>query len=180
MSLPSGNERDGLGTGHVTFDFDDHMERYVHQTGLILDLGGGDSAGLFDRLVSSNYSSVGPLAHFQTGLIYWLRDGKYIQSTAYEQLPIGDQKIYRTVSAPGKPTQVVVSGRGITEDNGFTTLVGIPLSPHVLLSGYYNRSLRLHLDTVSFGVTFVLRGHFRKKRLSMIDRAILQAEGITP
>lgn len=178
-ALPSGNENDGLGTGHVTFDFDDHMERYVQRTGFILDLGGGDTSGLFDRLVSSNYSSLGPIAHFQTGLVYWFRSGSYIQSIVYEQLPLGDQKVYSTISALGKPSQTVVSGRGVSEDNGFTTLVGVPLSPNVMLSGYYNRSLRLHLDTVSFGVTYVLRGHYREKHLSMIDRAILQAEGAT-
>jgi len=43
------------------------------------------------------------------------------------------------------------------------------------LSGYYNRSLRQRLDTVSIGVTYVLRGT-PKKRLSMIDRALREAE----
>ena len=63
-----------------------------------------------------------------------------------------------------------------SEDNGFTTFVGIPLARHVNLSGYYNHSLRQHLDTVSVGVTFILRGP-SKKRLSMIDRALREAEG---
>ena len=65
----------------------------------------------------------------------------------------------------------------MTEDNGFTTLIGIPLSSRTSLSGYYNRSLRLHLDTISVGVTFVFRGTPRPKHLSLIDRAILEAEG---
>jgi hypothetical protein len=44
------------------------------------------------------------------------------------------------------------------------------------LSCYYNRSLRQHLDTVSFGFTFLLRGK-PKNRLSMVDRALREAEG---
>jgi len=180
MTAPSGNRNDGLGVGSVTFDLRDHVERYVGQTGFIVDLGGGDSSGLFNRLVSTDYSSVGPIAHFQAGLIQWLPGHNYIQSTAYEQLPIGDQKIYASVSAPGKPTQTVVVGRRVIEDNGFTMIVGIPLTPNITLSAYYDRSLRLHLDTVSVGITYVFRGNPRLERMSMIDRAIRVAEGATP
>jgi hypothetical protein len=180
MTAPTGNRDDGLGTGRVTFDLRDHVERYVGQTGFILDLGGGDSSGLFNRLVTNEYSSLGPIAHFQTGLIYWFPGRNYIQSVAYEQLPLGDQKIYTTLSAPGKPTETVVSGRGVSEDNGFTTSVGLPITSRITLSGYYNRSLRLHLDTVSMGLTFVLRGTGHKRGISMIDRAIREAERATP
>jgi hypothetical protein len=50
----------------------------------------------------------------------------------------------------------------------------------VTLSGYYNRSLRLHLDTVGMAVTFVFRGTPIHRGMSMIDRAIREAEGATP
>lgn len=53
----------------------------------------------------------------------------------------------------------------------------IPLSSHVMLSSYYNRSLRLHLDTVSLGLTFVPREIPEKHKLSIADKAILEAEG---
>lgn len=180
LTAPTGNREDGLGTGRVTFDLRDHIERYLHQTGFVLDLGAGNSSGLFNRLVMDQSSSLGPIAHFQTGIIVWLPGGNYLQSIAYEQLPIGDQKIYGVVSAPGKPSQTVVTGRSVTEDNGFTTSLGVPLSSHVTLASYYNRSLRLHLDTVSIGLTYVLKGTLPKKTLSLIDRAIREAEGVTP
>ena len=180
LTAPTGSRQNGLGTGRVTFDFRDHIERYFHQTGFILDLGAGDSSGLFNRLVMDESSSLGPITHFQTGTIIWLPRGNYLQSVAYEQLPIGDQKIYGVVSAPGKPSQTVATGRSVTEDNGFTTSLGVPLSSHVTLASYYNRSLRLHLDTVSVGLTYVLRGTPRMKSMSMIDRAIREAEGATP
>jgi hypothetical protein len=180
LTLPSGNRADGLSTGRVTFDFRDHIERYVSQTGFILDLGLGDSSGLFNRLVMDQSSTLGPIAHFQTGLSYYLPGRQYIQSVAYEQLPIGDQKLYTTVVRPGAPPMTVVTGRGVTEDNGFTTSVGIPLTEHITASGYYSRSLRLHLDTVSVGITYVFRGTPIPGRMSMIDRAIREAEGANP
>lgn len=73
---------------------------------------------------------------------------------------------------PPVPTTVTT----VNEDNGFTTFVGIPLTDYITLSGYYSRSLRQHLDTVSFGLTYVIRGTSRK-RLSMIDKALREAEG---
>ena len=177
LTIPTGNRADGLGSGHVTFDFDEHLEHYMRQTGLILDVGIGDSAGLVNPLVSQDYSSVGPLAHFQTGFVLWLPGRSYFQSVAYEQLPLGDQKLYTTINRFGRPPITIVSGRKITEDNGFTTSVGIPLTSHIVLNSYYNRSLRLRLDTVSVGFTFVLREIPGKRKLSLVDKAILEAEG---
>jgi len=43
------------------------------------------------------------------------------------------------------------------EDNGFITSLDIPLSPHVTLSGFYNRSLRDHDDVAGFSFTYILR-----------------------
>jgi hypothetical protein len=68
----------------------------------------------------------------------------------------------------------------VGEDNGVTTALGIPLTPHIKLSAYYSRSFQQHLDTVSAGVTYVLRGTTVKRGLSMIDRALLEAERGNP
>jgi len=180
MTIPTGNRSDGLSTGRVTFDFSNHTERYFGNTGILLDLGGGDSSGLFNRLVSNDYNSLGPIAHFQTGLIFWLPGRTYIQSLAYEQLPIGDQKLYSTITVPGRPPMSVITGRNISEDNGFTTSLGVPLTPNITFSSYYNRSLRLHLDTVSTGITFVFKGTPIHRGLSLIDKALLEGERSVP
>ena len=66
---------------------------------------------------------------------------------------------------------------GLGHDNGVTTSVGIPLTANLTLSGYYNRSFTQSLDTVSTGITYVLRGRQGIKKLSMIDRALREAEG---
>ena len=177
LTLPSGNHTDGLGTGRVTFSLDERIERYFGQTGLVLDVGGGDSSGLQNRLVTEDDTALGPLGLFQAGLVSWLpHTSMSIQSVAYEQLPIGDQKTYTTLMRPGFPNITVVSGRKVNEDNGFTTTLYVPLTSRLTLTGSYNRSLRLHLDTVSTGLTFVWKGTPLHKRESLIDRAMREAE----
>jgi hypothetical protein len=180
FTVPTGDRSDGLGTGRVTFDFSDHLERSFRQTSFLLDLGAGDSSGLFNRMVTSDYSSLGALAHFQTGMSFWLPGHNYLQSVAYEQLPMGKQTVYTIAGSPNDPTRTVVSGSNVSEDNGITTSLGIPLTDHITWSGYYNRSFRQHLDTVSTGFTFVLRGTPRNKRMSLIDRALREAERVDP
>jgi hypothetical protein len=188
LTAPTGDKSEGLGAGQVTYDFSNHTERFFKQVGLLLDVGGGNSSGLFNSVVSKDYSSVGPLAHFQAGGVFWFRGGIYLQSVAYEQLPLGSQTVYKTVKRGENdhgeddgggnppPSAAPITTSSAIEDNGFTTIVGIPLNDYLMLSGYYNRSLRQDLDTVAFGMTYVIRGR-KKRTLSMIDRAIREAEG---
>jgi hypothetical protein len=196
LTAPTGDSAKGFGAGQVTYDFSNHLERYFNQLGVILDIGGGNSSGLFNDLVVKDYNSVGGLAHFESGLVYWFPHRTYLEAVAYEQLPLGSQTVYRTVArgesiraeddepggggggnpTPNPPPPVPVTVTTVAEDNGFTSMLGIPLTHHITLSGYYNRSLRQHLDTVSFGFTFLLRGK-PKNRLSMVDRALREAEG---
>ena len=183
LTAPTGNRSDGLGTGRVMFDFNNHIERYVHQTGFLLDLGIGDSSGLVNNLITPNYNSVGKLAHFQTGAIVWIFRRYYVQSVAYEEFPLGSQTVYAVTPPPGGgsaffpsgPAVSVSTSTGASEDNGFTTSAGIPLTENFTLSGYYNRSLRSYSDTVSVGMTYVLHGNPIRKRLSMIERALREA-----
>lgn len=192
LTAPTGDKANGFGTGQPTYDFSNHLERYFNQLGVLVDLGAGDSSGLFNNLVFKDYNSVGGLAHFETGLVYWFPRRTYFEAVAYEQLPLGSQTVYQIVARGGDvrgnedsgggnpptptPPPVPIKISPVVEDNGFTTFAGIPLSEYFTLSGYYNRSLRQHLDTVSFGVTYVVRGRSRRK-LSMIDRALQEAEG---
>ena len=192
LTAPTGDRAKGFGSGQVTYDFSNRLERYFGQLALVLDVGAGNSSGLFNDMVSKDYSSVGGLAHFESGLVYWFPHRIYIEAVAYEQLPLGSQTVYRTVPRekgrgeddgggrgdppPPDPAPVKTTVTTVSEDNGFTAFMGIPLTRNISLSGYYNRSLRQRLDTVSFGVTYVLRGR-SKKSLSMIDRALREAEG---
>jgi hypothetical protein len=176
FTLPTGDRSNGLGTGKVTYDFSDHMEHSIRRTNLLFDIGAGDSSGLFNNLVTKDYSSVGPLVHFQTGMAIWLPGSNYVQAVAYDQLPFGKQTVYSSVGPLGMINATVVSGEKAGQDDGITASWGIPLTDHLTMSGYYSRSFRQQLNTVSTGVTYVLRGTPRKKRLSMIDKALREAE----
>ncbi len=176
MTAPTGNRPHGLGMGQSTFDLSNYMQRYTRRGGWLVETGVGDSAGLFNRLVPAEDVSAAPVAHFQAGLFAWMVGRSYLESVAYEQLPIGDQKLYTTVVVrPGFPPQAVVTGRRVAEDNGLTTSVGVPLSSHVTWTTAYNRSLRLHLDTFSTGVTYVFRSR-RRSDEALIDAALREAE----
>lgn len=185
LTAPTGDRSEGMGTGQVTFDFNNHVERYVRQTGFLLDLGIGNSSDLINNLVTPNYNSVGKLAHFQTGVALWIRRRYCFESVAYEELPLGSQTVYAVeppprgsgAFSPAGPNVTVLTSTGASEDNGFTTSAGVPLTEHLTLSGYYNRSLRRRLDTTSVGITYVLRGSAINRRLSTIDRALREAAG---
>ena len=154
VTAPTGDKEYGLTTGRVTFDISNHFERTYRRITPNLEIGAGDSTTLVNRTVTKNYTSLGPLAHFQIGLSVELLRGITFESDAYEQLPIGDQKIYGP-SRNGKAT--VVTGHNVTEDNGFTNTLDVPLIGNFTLSGYYSRSLRIHSDTTAIGITYVLR-----------------------
>ena len=155
VTAPTGDETYGLTTGRVTFDISNRFERTFGRLTPNLEMGGGDSTTLINRILNKNYTSLGPLAHFQIGLGIELVRGISFESEAYEQLPIGDQKIYGP-ARKGKPP--LVTGHNVTEDNGFINALDIPVDSHITFSGYYSRSLRFHSDTAAMGVTYVLRG----------------------
>jgi hypothetical protein len=154
VTAPTGDEAYGLTTGRVTFDISNYFQRTFGRITPNLEIGGGDSSTLVNRIVTKNYTSLGPLAHFQLGLGFDLFRGMSFETEAYEQLPIGDQKIYGP-SRNGKAT--VVTGHNVTEDNGFTNSLDVPLTSQFTLSGYYSHSLRLHTDTTAIGLSYVLR-----------------------
>jgi hypothetical protein len=180
FTLPTGDNAEGLGAGKVTFDFSDHLERTVRRVSLLLDIGAGNSSGLFNRMVTNDYTSVGALAHFQEGVVFWPFRLNSIQSVLYEQVPIGNQTIYASPGPPGSQGPAAVSGNGLGNNVGVTTSVGIPLTAHLTLSSYYSRSFEQNLDTVSVGITYVLRGRADLKKLSMIDQALREAEKDAP
>ena len=154
VTAPTGDEAYGLTTGRVTFDLNNHFERTYGRLTPNLEVGVGDSSYLVNRAVNKNYTSLGPISHYQIGLGIELFRGVSFETDAYENLPIGDQKIYGP-SRNGKAT--IVIGHNVTEDNGFTNSLEIPLDRHTSLSSYYSRSLRLHIDSVAFAITYILR-----------------------
>jgi len=156
VAAPTGDEPYGLSTGRVTFDVSNQFERSFGRITPMLELGAGDSSTLVNRLVTKTYTSLGPLAHFQVGLgAQWTRRIS-VEGDAYEQLPLGDQKIYTSKTSKGKTT-TIVTGHNVSEDNGFDAALNATLDRHTVFTSYYSRSLRLHIDTVAVGMAYFLR-----------------------
>lgn len=166
VTAPTGDEAYGLTTGRVTFDLNNHFERTYGRFTPSIDIGAGDSTALVNRQLNKMYTSLGPLAHFQLGVSVNLLRSLSFESDVYEQLPIGDQKIYG-LSRNGRAT--VVTGYNVSEDNGFINYLGIPIDAHTSLSGYYNHSLRRHTDTVGMGITWVIRSPQASEEISTDD-----------
>ena len=179
-TAPTGNRFEGLGAGKCTYDVSDRVDRYFDHGSLMVDVGGGDTSGLFNRQITQDQTSVGKVVHFAAGGVLYLPLNLYLQTIGYELLPIGQQTVYATVSPPGRPATQVITGTGVSEENGITTTLGVPLTSHITLWSYYNRSLRQQTDTVSTGITYVFRPGVRRKHLSLIDRALREAESTEP
>jgi hypothetical protein len=75
---------------------------------------------------------------------------------AYEELPLASTTIYST-TGKGKKKVTTATNEGAAEDNGFNTSLDVPVVRHVVLTGFYSRSLRNKIDTAGFSLTFLLR-----------------------
>jgi hypothetical protein len=156
LGLPSGDTVHGLGAGQVTYNFNNHFERSFGRFTPDIELGVGNTSNLVDQRVVKSYISVGPMAHFQAGGYVDLPWRMSFEANAYEELPL-DTNIVFSTTTKGKKKITTETNTDPGEDNGFITSLDIPMSPHLTLSGFYNRSLRDHDDVAGFSFTFILR-----------------------
>jgi hypothetical protein len=156
LGLPSGNTEHGLGAGQVTYNFNNHFERSFRMFTPDIELGLGDTSNLVDQRILKSYISVGPMAHFQAGTYVDLPRNMTFEANAYEELPL-DTNIVYSVTTKGRRKITTATNTDPTEDNGFMTSLDIPMSPHVTLSGFYDRSLRNRIDVAGFSLTYILR-----------------------
>jgi len=156
LGLPSGNTNYGLGAGQVTYNINNHFEKEIRWFAPDIELGFGDTSALVEQRVLKSYVAVGPLAHFQAGASLYLPWNCAFEADAYEELPLAKNIVYST-TGKGKKKVTTSTNEDPAEDNGFITSLDIPLSPHVTLSGFYNRSLRDHDDVAGFSFTLLLK-----------------------
>jgi hypothetical protein len=156
LGLPSGDTVHGLGAGQVTYSINNHFERSFGIFIPDIELGFGDTSVLVDQRVLKSYISVGPMAHFQAGAYVDLPWRMSFEANAYEELPLDTNLVFSTTTK-GKKKVTTKTNIDPSEDNGFITSLDIPLSPHLTLSGFYNRSLRDHDDLAGFSFTLILR-----------------------
>lgn len=157
LALPTGQDRYGLGAGEVTYDLNNHLERDLRWVIPEIELGEGNTSTLVDPRIRKDYISVGPIAHFQAGISVPLPHAIYFDAEAYEELPLAQDLVYSTRGA-GKKKVTTSTNVGPAEDNGMLSTLDIPLSPHVVFSGFYSHSIRNNDDVGGFTLTFLLRG----------------------
>jgi hypothetical protein len=162
LGMPTGDTAYGLGAGQVTFTFNNRFEKNLLRYTPNIEVGIGNTSGLLDRRIYKSYIAVGPMAHFQAGISVALPRNLSFEADAYEELPLDKNLVYST-TGKGKKKVTTVTNEDPGEDNGFLTSLDIPLSRHVTLSGFYNRSLRDHDDVGGFSFTFILKGPPREE-----------------
>jgi len=164
LGTPTGDFPNGLGAGQYTYNINNHFEHTFF--GILspdIELGIGDSSSLINSSIRKSFVAVGEQAHFQAGLSISLpwREIEF-SSDAYEDMPLSTQTV-TTITNKGKKGTVKLvkstSQESIGEDNGFANTLDIPLTAHLTLSGFYNRSLLNHEDTAGFSLAFLLRGN---------------------
>ncbi len=159
--FPTGNVRFGLSADTETYNVTNHVDYQIGPFDPDIEIGEGDSSSLVNKAVKKPYVAVGPLANFQAGSSIDLPLGLNLDLEAYEELPIGDQKVYGNVKRKNKKgktvTVQVLEGAGAAEDNGAFAELDLPIGTHLMLTGTYERSLRQSLDTAAVGLTWVLR-----------------------
>jgi len=160
MSLPTGADSYGLGNGQVTYNFNHRVDYGTHWAAPFVETGIGDTSSLVDREIQRTYTTIGHIARFQAGSQFLLPLRSAFTASAYENLPIGDQKIYRPVRVNHAWVERAV-GVSLAEDNGIDTILEVPINRNVIVSGFYSRSLRLKYDTTGVSVTFSLRNPFK-------------------
>ena len=155
LGLPSGNTKYGLGAGQVTYNVNHHFEKSFGLFTPNIELGYGNASSLVDPNVLKDYISVGPMAHFQAGTLVDLPLRMDFEADAYEELPLDKDFVYSTTGA-GKKKVTTATNIDPAEDNGFITLLDIPLSHTITMTSFYSHSLRDHNDIAGFSFTFVL------------------------
>jgi len=168
-TAPTGDTSSGISTGRPTFDLNNHFEHSFGFFTPLAELGFGDSSALINHRVRRPYTTLGPISHYKAGASFDFLKFFNFEGSAYEDLPIGDQKIYSHLFVPSKTGKVirtingkkrrfarttVDTGQGILEDNGLSSELTVNVGRHMALTGSYERSLRQSLDTVAVGVSF--------------------------
>jgi len=164
MGAPTGNFPYGLGAGQYTYNINNHFEHsFFGFLAPDIEVGIGDSSSLINASIRKSFVAVGEQAHFQAGLnisLPWF--DTTFSSEAYEDMPLSTQTVTTTTTKGKKgPVKLVKSTtqESIGEDNGFYNSLDIPLSTHLTLGGFYNRSLRNREDTAGFSFVYMLRGN---------------------
>ncbi len=173
-TAPTGDRTHNTTSGRATIDLNNRLEGDLWLITPFAEAGLGNTV-LSTREFSRPFTTLGKNAHFRAGIGIPLFKGVSFEPSAYDVLPIGDQKIYsrlisRTTSmvqttgrmSRGKPsfdmTSVISGASSLVSDHGFSGALNISPSRRVDMQVAYTRSVGYSLDSVSVSLGFRL-GH---------------------
>ena len=153
VGIPTGDPALGLGAGHITFEVSNHIDRSLGDWFTPeLELGLDNSPNLTLRRVRKSYTATGLSAHLQGGLGISLPRNINFSVDGYDDLPIGSQTV------TGKKKKAAVAAQSSDgQDNGILNTLDIPVSGHLTVSSFYNRSFYDGTDIAGVTLTFLLR-----------------------
>ena len=153
IGIPTGDPALGLGAGHTTFEISNHIDHslgdYITPE---LELALDNSPNLTLRRVRKSYTATGLSAHLQGGLGISLPRNINLSVDGYDDLPLGSQTV------TGKKKKAAVAAQSTDgADNGILNTLDIPVSGHLTVSGFYNRSFYDGTDIAGVTLTLLLR-----------------------
>jgi hypothetical protein len=152
-SAPVSNaKKDGLSTGHVTFDWSNHID---HDFGFVKPfLSFGVANSIPDtRFQQRSFLSFGKLAHFEAGPEFDLGDKFSVTISGYYIAPWGVQETFvRGNSGPGGGEKTGTAT--LTRDSGMNLGFDFDATRSVDIYAGYSRSTSLSDNTFSIGVAF--------------------------
>lgn len=161
VGLATGDSLFGLSANTATYNVTNHLEYSISRFSPDIEFGIGNSSSLLHPTITKSYTAVGQLANFQAGADIDLPYKLDLDLEAYENLPLGNQNVYGTITTKGKngktTTTQVLEGQGVAEDNGFTADLEIPLNSHFILAAGYQRSLDQGTDELDISLIWKLR-----------------------
>lgn len=167
-AAPTGDSAKGFSTGRATVDWDNRFDHSFDRLTPFADLGLGNTVP-DTHFRRRPFTSLGFVSHFEAGGDFDLLSFLGVGASGYAIVPSGPQKIFSrfvkrggTPSGSGKHNRVfetaaeTIGPASIARDDGFSAWVNIKLKKVATFELGYSRSVRLDLNTVSFGVIFNL------------------------
>jgi hypothetical protein len=160
-AAPTGNPDYGFGTGHATFDLNDHIDHDFGFAAPFIDAGVANTTSdteFFHR----PFASYGYLAHLEGGAEVDLPGSFKLLLSAYEIAPWGTQTIvsrdvvFGATGSGGQDGRVwevnhLTTGPAyINHDAGFTAGLTFHPKPYLNLSAGYTRSVSFAFNTISW------------------------------
>jgi len=162
---PTGSTSKGFSTGRATFDWNNRFDRSFSRFTPFGEIGIGNTVS-DTHFFSRPFTTLGFNTHLEGGGSYELWRSLSVGASGYAVLPSGQQKIFSKLVAQGSSLRAGSGGHNrvfetnaettgssaLARDDGFSMWADASPARYLNFELGYTRSVRLALNTVSFGV----------------------------